>query len=136
MDTELIHEYIIAKERKQRLKEELEEAGAKVEELKRLVLPQFQDASVASMNVAGRTVAQHRQVWARVKNSRGLASAFEAIGATEMVTETVNSHRLSAWVREFDPERIMSPEEIIQALPEEVREHIEVSEVIDLRVRS
>ncbi len=138
MDKDLIHAYIEIIEEQSRLKQRLNELSSMREQLCKELLPQLQDAGVQSLAVAGHgTLYQSRTVRANVsaENRAELAAALKGIGMGDIVLETVNLNTLSAWVREHDPDKMFSEEQIKERLPRGVRELIDVTEVIDLRVK-
>lgn len=79
-----------------------------------------------------RTVFSRREIWAGHQGDRdALINALKMSGMEDMVKENFNTQSLSAWVREYataDDGTNLSPEEIISKLPEQLKEHIKVSE--------
>jgi len=137
VNLEKLHEFMELKERQKNLKAELEEVTKRCAEMNRDLLPMFQDACIQNMSLGGKTVYQHRQIWASPSDRDRLTQAFRDIGADEMITESVHGQRLSAWVRDIEVNegRQLSPEELKTRLPAEVRDLINVAEVIELRIR-
>jgi hypothetical protein len=137
MDTNKASEYgelittIRAKEKE--VKKLKEKANTLMEEL----LPDFKNSGTQRINVDGKTVWLDRKVWASAGGDMPrLVDAMKAAGMEDMVGETVNGGSLSAWVREFDPDKVKTESEIIEALPEELRDAIEVNIVFKLGVTS
>ena len=62
-----------------------------------------------------------------------LNQALKDAGLDTYVQEKVNMNSLSAFVREFDPDKNKSPEEIIASLPEPLKPVVKVSECINMR---
>ena len=65
-----------------------------------------------------------------------LNQALKDAGLDTYVQEKVNMNSLSAYVREFDPDKNKSPEEIIASLPEPLKTVIKVSECINMKTVS
>jgi hypothetical protein len=63
-----------------------------------------------------------------------LIAAMEAAGKGDMVKDTVSGTALGAWVREYDPGNVLSPEEITKKLPAPLRKAIKVTETITIKV--
>ena len=83
----------------------------------------------------GINIRTDRKIWASAGgNVPGLIQALETAGERDLVSETVNATRLTSWVREHDPDKRLSPEEIIEKLPAPVRHAISVKEVNSLIV--
>jgi len=130
-----------------KLSKRLEKEEAKVrktkEEIKALeeqLIPIFTKLGMQRARVSGRTVWLDRKVRASAGGDmEALCNTFhmskdETLRA--MVKETVNGNTLGAWVREFDPDNVLSPEQITKKLPKEVRDVINVTETINLRIRA
>lgn len=124
---------------------EIEEATVKatkaeIATLEEALIPVFVKMGMQRARIAGRTVWLDRKVRASAGgNMAALCEAFENCSTDAlkaMVKETVNGNTLGAWVREFDPDNILSPEQIKALLPEDVREFIKVTETTNLRVRA
>jgi len=124
---------------------ELEEEAVKATKkqiaiLEEELIPTFVKMGMQRARIAGRTVWLDRKVRASAGgNMPALCEALENCSTPAlkaMVKETVNGNTLGAWVREFDPDNILSPEQIKAMLPEDVREFIKVTETTNLRVRA
>jgi hypothetical protein len=89
---------------------------------------------VQRTTIDGQTVWLDRKLWASAAGPE-LTNALKAAGFAAMVKETVNGQTLSAWVREFDPEAQLGPEEVIAKLPSVVQPYVKVAEVYKLQVR-
>jgi len=137
MDTVKAAEYAVLvkdiRAREKEIKSMKKHANDIMEEL----LPDFKNSGIQRINIAGATVYLDRKVWASAGGDMPrLVDAMKAADMHDMVGETVNGNTLSAWVREFDPESLKTEAEIISALPEELRDAIEVNIVFKLGVRS
>ena len=74
------------------------------DQLERELVEAFADAGVQNVNVDGKTVYLHRSVYAQRKpgvTTDDVKQALRDAGVGELVTETVNSNTLSAYVREL-----------------------------------
>lgn len=137
MDADKVAEYIAKKLEIKDLKSKTKKLEDETAEIEAELLPQFKESGMDRMTIQGRTVWLDRKVWASAGGDMPrLVDAMKAAGLEDMVGETVNGNTLSSWVREFDPEGTMSPEEIVGNLPPEVKDAITVSEVFKLQVRS
>lgn len=94
------------------------------------LLEQFQADGINQVKAADGTVFLHRQLWASAAggNHTALNLALRSNGLEALVEEKVNSHRLSAYVREEEKEG--------RELPASLKAAIKVSEVFQIRVRS
>lgn len=137
MNTAWIRDWMKMVERKREAEERIAEINEQIKECERLILRDLQEEGVDRITVDGKTVYVRREVWASSGgDTPALVQAFKEEGLDELVTETVSSQRLSAWVREHDPERSMSEEEIVSALPPRIAPHVKVTEVFKLGYRS
>lgn len=137
MDTDKATEYINKMLEIKRLGTLVKKLKEEAADLEVELLPQFKDAGIDKTTINGKTVWLDRKVWASAGGDMpALVDAMKAAGLHDMVGETVNGNTLSAWVREFDPDGVFSPEEIVEKLPVELRNSINVSEVFKLQVRS
>jgi hypothetical protein len=123
---------------------EEEEAAVKrtkslIKELEEQLIPTFVKMGMQRARIAGRTVWLDRKVRASAGGDmEALCNTFAMCKdktLRSMVKETVNGNTLGAWVREFDPDNVLSPEQITALLPEDVRDVIKVTETTNLRVR-
>jgi hypothetical protein len=130
--------------RKASLKGALTGVEDEIKKLQEQLLPELQEEGVQKITVkvgesedglpVHRTVYISRTVWAGHNgDALALADAMIKAGLNEYVKPSVNSMQLSAYVREFDPQKNKSPEEIIAQLPQELRDVIKVSEVFELK---
>lgn len=93
-------------------------------------------AGIRRVNLAGQTIYIDRKLWAgHAGDSMALTTALREEGMGDLVTETANAMRLSAWVREFDPDNNLPPDDVVARLPERVRSAIKVSEKTQLAMR-
>ncbi len=104
--------------------------------LEEALLNNMAKAGIKRVNVDGYTVYIDRKLWAgHTGDSAALVAALREEGMGDIVTESANAMRLSSWVREFDPDNNLPPEDVAARLPERVRAAIKVSEKIQLAMR-
>lgn len=80
-----------------------------------------------------------RKIWASCDGDvQGVIKAMEKDGLTDLVSETVNGNTLSGFVREYDPNKCLSPEALVKALRKAGFKHtakaIKISEKIQIVV--
>jgi len=119
------------------LNRQLEILNDKIAVEESYVLENMQRSGSQSLTRRGYTLYIRRNLYAGLVNhdDAGKAPGMEAlkkIGLGHFVKPTVNASRLSAWVREFDPEKKLSPDEILECIPAEVRNEITIAEVFKL----
>jgi len=130
--------------RKGSLKNSLSGGEDEIRKLQEQLIPEMMEEGLKRMTVqvgetdegapVYRTVYLARTVRASHNgDSEALAGAMLKAGLVEYVKPTVNLSQLSAYVREFDPDKLSSPEDIIKRLPEELRPVVKVTEVWDLK---
>ena len=138
MDTKLT-ELVELSKQLEREEEAVKATKSQIKSIEEDLIPAFVNIGMQKARIANRTVWLDRKVRASAGgNMPGLCEAFANSSddsLKEMVKETVNGTRLGAWVREFDPDNILSPEQITAMLPAEIRDAIKVTETINLRVR-
>ena len=129
MNIAVFRNFLGARSRKQAAEAALKIASAAYRELEQSVLAEFEKANVKQIKLDGHTVHLHRQVWASAKDGdqQRLCAALGACGLNDVMRLTVNSHTLSAYVR--DQESAGEP------LRPELQEAIKVSEVYSACVR-
>ena len=144
MNTQALARLAVLQERKKSLKGSLSSLNDEITKLQEDLIPQLQEEGVKRMTVqtgldesgnpVHRTVYMARTLWASHQgDALALASAMTSAGLVEYVKPTVNLKQLSAYVREFDPDKNLSPDEIIAKLPQELKDVIKVSEVYELK---
>ena len=138
-NTAMFLEFQELTEKKAALKADLEQTQARLNELEPRLLEWFGSMDMQSVRAAGRTFYVARTLWAGRDGvePEQFCQAFHSAGLEDLVTEQVNSQRLSAWVREqaAELEAGATPEEIKAHLPGPIREVIKVSEVFSVRSR-
>lgn len=100
---EVARQYVALSRRKKELDRELASVKDKLEELESTVLDLIeQEALPSSFRLDGASIFTREQLWASPKNKdhAALAAVLREIGLVEYLPRTVNSHSISAYVRE------------------------------------
>lgn len=134
MDNIALQQLIDLTERLRAQEDEVEDLKKQRATLEATLLDSFRQDGVQRVTQGGRTVWLDRKLWASTAGPE-LPQALKAAGFPAMVKETVNGQTLSAWVREFDPDAELSPEEVVAKLPTEVQPYVRIAEVYKLQVR-
>lgn len=101
----------------------------------------FTKAEIAGMKVSKRNVSIRRTIRASAKKelggTQGLVQSVRDTEYDDLVTETISPSRLAAWAREYDPDGLLSPDEIKQAMiddgiPPTIVEFLNVAEMYSL----
>ena len=136
--TRSLAEYAKLDARKKELKSELEMITRELTELEAELLPEMAESGIQNLKVSDgnggfRTVYIKRQVWAGHNGDKqALCQALKEAGLDEYVQPNFNSNQLSAWVREFDPDRNLTENEILERIPKPIAEHLKVTEKFNL----
>jgi len=126
------------------LEAELDETMKRIAEEKEKVASFFEKSGIGNISTEDRTIYLDRQIWAGVgtESKELFSKTLINIGMGNYLT--ANHQSLSGWVRDFAREHGLadkngkitaSIEEILAALPEQVREVVKVTEKIDVRIR-
>lgn len=136
---EMFLEFQNLTDRKDKLKADLEKVQARLTQLEPLLLNWFGEMDMQSVRAGGRTfyVARTLHAGRDGVEQNEFCQAFHSAGLEDLVTEQVNSQRLSAWVREQAAELDAgaTPEEIKAHLPGPIRDVIKIAEVYNVRSR-
>ena len=137
VDMDLMRQFVEVCRKRDEARAALKAAEARVRELEPHVVESLLQAGVDSVKLAdGTTVYLRQQLWARPVDKARACDALERAGVPELVERTVNTHRLSAWVRELVTDADLAPgEHPAQALPKDLREVVVVSEDVKAIVR-
>lgn len=145
MNLETFRRYAQLQDEKKGLKDQLGQVEEELKALQPLLLEEMDGEGLDKLTVTlgfdgehnpiKRTIFPRREIWAGHANGRqALCDALKEAGLDDFVSEGFNVQTLSAFVRSYDPLNTLGPEEIVEQLPETVREHIKVSEKRQLRV--
>lgn len=138
-DIKTVAEYVALAKRKADLDAEIKSVEAQMKKLHDALVTYYIENNVQRLNVDGRTVYLHKQVWASLKDAAAGVQAFKAAGLGDMCKESINGQTLSAWVREqLDGKDIPADSAVNLAdlldQPQEVKDALKISEVVSLRV--
>lgn len=142
MDTKELSYFASLDEREQDLKSQLDAIKAEKQKLQDRLMEEMAEEGLEKMTVKvgnngdKRTVYTQRQIWAGHNGDKqALCDALQQAGLEEYVADNFNSHQLSAYVREYDPDKKLDEQEIIAQLPKEIQPYIKVTEKNQLRTR-
>jgi predicted nucleic acid-binding Zn-ribbon protein len=136
---ELAEEYALLDEEKRNLEEQLDDVKDEMKQIEEELLNVFEHKGISNINIAGKTIYLHRQLWAGyVNNIDEAVVALKNAGLGDYVKERFNTHSLSAYFRELYREReeevegIIEPEDI---LTPDLKEQIKLTEKVHIRAR-
>lgn len=146
MDTRNFAKLASLQHRKAQLEAELKRLNEEISGLEGVLLEDVFEEGIDKMTVTAgedengfpikRTVYLERKVWAGHNgDAEELNEALKQAGLNEYVQEKVNANSLSAFVREYDPEKNLKPDDIRAKLPEPLRDVIKISEQFKLKSR-
>ena len=134
-DAEQVAQYIGLKREIKRQETQLKKLKKVAAQIEEELIPTFKADQCQRLTLSGWTAYLDRKVYASAGGDMdGLVNALQSAGEFDLVKETVNGNTLSGWVREFDPDRLLSADEIVEKLPKQVRDAITVSEKFTVRV--
>jgi hypothetical protein len=125
-----IENFIALRQERLELEERVSAIIKESQELERHILEDFSQLGVDSVKAAGHTVYIQRMLWARPNPEIDISDRIEALsslGMEDLVSQTINASRLSAYVRE--------QEKLEQPLPESFLKAFVVTEVFSVRTR-
>jgi hypothetical protein len=105
-------------------------------EMETALLKKMEQDGLTSVKLPrGRVIRMDRKIWASAGGDvPGLIEALRAEGLDDFVRDAVNAASLTGYARELDPQKMLSPEEIVAKMPPKVREAISVREEVKLIV--
>lgn len=84
-----------------------------------------------------KTVHVKTEIWAGHNGDEaGLIEAMKEAGLSDMVKEKFNVQTLSGYVRGLDPDKKMTPEELLEAVPVPMQKYMKISKLLKLGCRS
>lgn len=112
------------------------ELKEKKAQLENALMKNMIDGGIQRCSLDGHTVYIKRELWAGAGEAGmpALVAALKAAGLGDLVSESAGAQKLSAWVREHDPDKKDPPEVVISRLPEAIRPVVKVSEKYGLHV--
>ena len=112
-----------------RLKTEVEELSSKMYDIGKHISELFSSNDLTSIKIRGRLLYIHRQAWAKPKDKdlERACKILKEIGMGWLVEEKVNTHTISAHIRECEAQD--------KPIPERFNEAFDVNEVFSIRSR-
>jgi vacuolar-type H+-ATPase subunit I/STV1 len=140
-------EFAELNEEKRQLKDKLAKVEAKMKAIDEQICEKmiFEHPNIkvrVGFDAKGRpkfkTVFVSETLWAGYlgETNTELLEAMKAAGLADMVSESFNTQSLSAYVRGFDPDGILSLEEVKELLPEPIQPHIKLTKKVNVKVKS
>lgn len=133
MNMEVFKQYLFWKDKKTDAEREVEEAKERMEFFQNLIMEELVENGVDKVSVDGRLIFPKRQLFASAMSlTDEFRQALADNGATDLVQESINGQRLSAFVREMMRDNGI---EEVSGLPDWVKNNVKVSEKVTLGVR-
>lgn len=133
MNIEIFRQYLTLKDQKADLEAELKTVVERIAFFENLILEEFVDNGIDSLRVDGRLVFPKQQMYASVPAlTKEVKQGLMAEGAADLISESVNSQRLSGFVREYMKEKGITE---IAGLPEWMKNGFNIYEKVSLGVR-
>jgi len=136
--------YLQYKEDLAELEDQVSTVKSRIRELETEIIQQMGDDGIAGMKIDGKSIGINRRLRAGAKAEfggiKGLVEMFNKHNMAEMCTETVSAARLGSWVSDYDPEGMLSEDQIRRAMieggvPDEIAEALHIYEQFSLSVR-
>lgn len=133
MNMEVFKQYLFWKDKKTDAEREVDEAKERMEFFQGLIMDELVENGVDKVSVDGRLIFPKRQLFASAMSlTDEFRQALADNGATDLVQESINGQRLSAFVREMMRDNGI---EEVSGLPDWVKNNVKVSEKVTLGVR-
>ncbi|HUV74227.1 MAG TPA: hypothetical protein VMW79_07955 [Anaerolineae bacterium] len=137
IDTALIRRFMDHRIRRFRAEDDLRAMKNEEKDMARQINSMLASESAGKVNIDGHTVYPMRVM--RASTVGGcmpmLIDGFKNLGMDSIVSQTINAQTLTGFVNEYDPDRMMSAEELAEKLPDEIREFINLYEDLMVGVR-
>jgi hypothetical protein len=138
--------YGILTDRKKMIESELDEVKSKMNEIQEAIAEKMltenprirvKVGEKADGSPVFKTVHVKTELWAGHNGDEAaLIAGMKEAGLSDLVKEKFNVQTLSGYVRGLDPDKKMTPEEIIEIIPLPMQKHIKVSKLLKLGCRS
>lgn len=130
MNIDVFHQYLSVSAQKKALEQNLDIVTQECRRLETQVILEFEQAGVSSLRLNDHTVYLQRQVWASPKDGDHdrLATVLRLNGLDALIQQKINSHSISAYVREMETNE--------QALPQALVDALKISETYNARIRT
>lgn len=133
MNIEVFRHYLTWKDKKAELENDLDEAKERMEFFQNLIMDELVDNGVDSMRVDGRLVFPKKQMFVSAGSMTDETKQnLRDVGASDLIQETVNGQRLSAFVREYMKENSLDD---TAKLPDWMKNNFSITEKVSLGVR-
>ena len=128
MDINILRQYKEKREEKAKLSEQLKMIEGEIKLLEDMIINNFADEGIKSINVDGKTITTSSQIWAKIAPDKKEEAKhiLRELGLDSIIT--LNYQSLSAYIREI----VKSGEE----LPEQFRDVIGYHDKVGLRMLS
>ena len=149
MDTEILRQFVENEKEKARLESELDVVKAEKDRLQTIIVTMFSEEGTQSHKLimpdgGFRTVHLRRDLYVgHTGDKQALCDALKDGGYESQVKESYNTQSLSSLFRELAAEYHQVPnvsrltvEEILEAVPEDIRVHAKINEMFKIGVRS
>lgn len=133
MNLEVFRQYLALKQEKSDLEQQLETVKERMQFFQDLIMDELVENGVDSVRVDGKNVFPKRQLFASASVlTQDFKQALIESGAVDLVQETVNSQRLSGFVREYMRDNDIAE---VTGLPEWMKNGMNITEKVTLGVR-
>lgn len=131
MNTEMLQQFLTMTLEKRKHEQEAKALASKIAVIEPLIIEEFAADGMQRTTLQGHTVYLNRQMLSSVVSGEmpAVCLGLEAVGAGDLVKESVNSATLSAWVRERERDADDMP-----ILPPELAGLVKVYERFSMRV--
>jgi len=149
MDTDILRQFAENEQARAMLKAELEAANAEKERLQTIIVTMFSEEGTQSQRVvmpdgSKKTIHLRRELWAgHAGDAQALCEALKSSGYESYVKETFNVQSVSSLVKEMAADYYgvkelgsYSVEQILEAVPDEMRGVMKLSELFKIGMRS
>jgi len=101
------------------------------------VLDNMQKSGTKNLSRAGYTLYIRRDLWASLiehpeTGRQPGMDALTTIGLGHLVKPSVNASQLSAYIREYDPDKCLAPDQITVLLPPPLQPEVQIAETFKL----
>jgi hypothetical protein len=146
-DIRTVGKYIKLWTKKKKIEKDLEKTKKDINDLEPDIVDYFTRHGIQAQNADGHCAYLYSQVWASLKDREAGVKVLESSGFGWLAEKKVNSQRLSGWVRELlkevETDKMYSRDETVDSsdllsslpLPDEVKEAINLTEKISVRVK-
>ena len=149
MDTEILRQFAENERTRAQLKADLESADLEKARLQTIIVAMYSEEGVESQRIklgdgTSRTIYIRRELWAGHQgDAQALCDALKGTGYENYVKEIFNVQSLSSLVKEMAAEfhglpdvKMLSVEQILEAVPEDIRAQLKVSEIFKIGSRA